>query len=167
MKEVAFIWGKTLLNYYLNDLLPSELQDKLETQFQLSRESVLEAIYRKGFPNRYLASMAPFVANNLSHPFIDEIVNSCFRSFFTINILPLLKNQSLPLCFGGSIAFHFEANLRTIAQEFGSRNQSNIDGAHGWLNCLSCQFNNYIGSTSTLIRTPENPSVFWSAAVLL
>ena len=110
--------GKTLLNYYLNDLLPIELENKLEAQFQLSRESVLEAIYRKGFPNRYLASMAPFIAENLSHPFIIDIVRSCFRDFFKINILPLLKDESLPLCFGGSIAFHFEENLRAIAKEF-------------------------------------------------
>lgn len=111
--------GKTLLNNYINGVLPTELSTALEQEYQLSRESILEAVYRQPFPNRYLASMAPFLAAQLDHPFIDELVRNCFYDFFRLNILPLQADPALSLNCGGSIAFHFEKKLREVADGFG------------------------------------------------
>lgn len=110
--------GKHLLNHFLNGLLPEPLHSALKDRYQLSRDSILEAIYRKPFPNRYLASVAPFIGENLSHAYIAELVKSCFRDFFRMNVLPLQANEPVPLSCGGSIAFHFAPILREIAAEF-------------------------------------------------
>lgn len=110
--------GKTLLNHFLNGLLPKTLRNLLQEKYQLSRDSIVEAVYRKPFPNRYLASMAPFLAGQLTHPYIAELVRSCFRDFFRMNVLPLQKDEPVPLSCGGSIAFHFADPLRSVAEEF-------------------------------------------------
>lgn len=111
-------FGKHLLNHFLNGLLPEPLHSELQNHYQLSRDSILEAVYRKPFPNRYLASVAPFLKEHLSHPYIAELVRSCFRDFFRMNVLPLQAEEPVPLSCGGSIAFHFAEVLRAVAQEF-------------------------------------------------
>lgn len=113
--------GKHLLNHFLNGLLPATLHSDLQDRYQLSRDSILEAVYRKPFPNRYLATMAPFIGEHLSHPYIHELVQSCFRDFFRMNVLPLQEDEPVPLSCGGSIAFHFREVLRKVATEFGVR----------------------------------------------
>jgi N-acetylglucosamine kinase-like BadF-type ATPase len=110
--------GKHLLNHFLNGLLPPSLHAELQDHYQLSRDSILEAVYRKPFPNRYLASVAPFLGAHLSHPYITQLVQSCFRDFFRMNVLPLQANEPVPLSCGGSIAFHFATVLRAVAKEF-------------------------------------------------
>lgn len=110
--------GKHLLNHFLNGLLPPELSEKLRDRHQLTRDSIIEAVYRQPFPNRYLATMAPFIGAHLSHPYIAELVRSCFRDFFRMNVLPLQAKDPVPLSCGGSIAFHFADVLREVAAEF-------------------------------------------------
>ncbi|PHN03808.1 hypothetical protein [Flavilitoribacter nigricans] len=110
--------GKHLLNHFLNGLLPDDLSAKLRERYQLSRDNILEAVYRKPFPNRYLATVAPFIGEHLSHSYIHELVRSCFRDFFRMNVLPLQPEERVPLSCGGSIAFHFADVLREIALEF-------------------------------------------------
>lgn len=111
--------GKHLLNHFLNGLLPATLHSDLQNRYQLSRDSILEAVYRKPFPNRYLATMAPFIGEHLSHPYMTGLVKSCFRDFFRMNVMPLQEDEPVPLSCGGSIAFHFQEVLREVAVEFG------------------------------------------------
>lgn len=111
--------GRTLLNHFLNGLLPESLAASLRKKYQLSRDVIVEAVYRKPFPNRYLASMAPILSEHLSQPYIADLVRSCFRDFFRMNVRPLQTGDPVPLSCGGSIAFHFSEILREVADEFG------------------------------------------------
>lgn len=111
--------GKQLLNYFLNGLLPTDLSHSLREEYELTRESIVESVYRKPFPNRYLASMAPFLSNHLTDPFIWELVLDAFRAFFQMNVQPLQGSDTYPLYFVGSVAFHFSKPLYEIADEFG------------------------------------------------
>ncbi|MEZ4991398.1 MAG: hypothetical protein R2824_13335 [Saprospiraceae bacterium] len=110
--------GKQLLNHFLNGMLAKELSNKLRYEYKLSRESIVESVYRKPFPNRYLAGMAPFIAQHLHEPFIRELVLDSFREFFRMNIHPLQQEDPLPLYFVGSIGYYFSAPLWEIADEY-------------------------------------------------
>lgn len=110
--------GKTLLNHFLNGLLPEALNEQLRDRYRLSRDSIVESVYRKPFPNRYLAAMAPFLGEHRADPYIAELLRNCFRDFFRMNVLPLQPEAPVPLSCGGSIAFHFSEILRNVAQEF-------------------------------------------------
>lgn len=111
--------GKQLLNHFLNGLLPTDLSQSLQEEYKLTRESIVESVYRKPFPNRYLAGMAPFLAQHLTDPFIRELVQDAFRAFFQMNIQPLQQDDTYHLFFVGSVAFHFSKPLYEIADEFG------------------------------------------------
>lgn len=111
--------GRHLLNHFLNGLLPEPLSAQLRERYELTRDNIVEAVYRQPFPNRYLAGFAPFLGDHREHPYIADLIRNCFRDFFRMNVLPLQPEDPLPLSCGGSIAFHFEVLLREVAAEYG------------------------------------------------
>jgi N-acetylglucosamine kinase-like BadF-type ATPase len=111
--------GKTLLAAYLNQELPENLHHALEKDYALHRDEIIDAVYRKPAPNRYLAAFAPFVQQWLEHPYMAALAEQQFRAFFEKSVLKLSAGQSIPVHFTGSIACHFEQLIREIAQKMG------------------------------------------------
>lgn len=111
--------GKTLIAAYLNHELPESLHLALEKDYALHRDEIIDAVYRKPGPNRYLASFAPFVAQWLGHPYIKALAAQQFQAFFEKSVLKFSVDKSIPVHFTGSVACHFEPLIREIAQKLG------------------------------------------------
>jgi len=111
--------GKTLLAAYLNQELPENLHHALEKDYALHRDEIIDAVYRKPAPNRYLAAFAPFVQQWLEYPYMAALAEQQFRAFFEKSVLKLSAGQSIPVHFTGSVACHFEQLIREIAQKMG------------------------------------------------
>ena len=79
----------------------------------------MDNIYRKPFPNRYLAQYARFVSANIAYPEMQSLANRCFREFFSRNVMQYEATKRLPVHFTGSVAFHFAETIQKIAAEFG------------------------------------------------
>ncbi len=47
-----------------------ELKEKFLKQFDLTPADIIDRVYRKPFPNRFLASLSPFLAQNLGEPWL-------------------------------------------------------------------------------------------------
>jgi len=109
--------GLGLIKLYLHAQLPKEMNEKLESMNQLTPESVIDSIYRKPYPNRYLASFAPFIKQNIHIDLIQKVVNESFSDFFKWYILPFQEFRNLPVGFVGGIAAHFETQLLEQAQK--------------------------------------------------
>jgi len=78
---------------------------------------ILENVYKKPFPSRYLAGFTRFLSKNIKHPEIEKIVTDSFREFVIRNLLQYSEIGLAPIHFTGSIAFHFEAQLRKVIEE--------------------------------------------------
>lgn len=107
--------GIALVRLYLNNELPPSLRLLFEEKFSVNRNIILDNVYRKQLPNKYLASFSSFLYEHKHNPFINFTITSCFLDFFTKNvkIYPLYNTQKIR--FIGSIAFYFSDILHECA----------------------------------------------------
>lgn len=109
--------GKELLRKFLYDDLETKLQANFTKRFPLTRAEILDKVYRQPLPNRFLASFAKFIYQNIEHPQCVEIVVESFRAFFTHHILRYPQAKEWPLHVTGSVGFYFSNLLRRVAEE--------------------------------------------------
>lgn len=125
------VMGKHFLNGILKRTLPVSLCDKFLSETGLTQETIISKVYRGEAPNRFLASMSPFIHDNLDVPELREMVVSNFRAFFRNNIHQY-GHPDWPVNFVGSMAFHYQSELTEAAQlegfQIGRLIKSPIDG---------------------------------------
>lgn len=105
--------GKTLVNI----IYKGEHRDFIgvfESETGLTQADIIQRVYREAMPNRFLASLCPFVSRHIREEWIEQMVIDCFRLFFQRNIRHY-NRPDLPCSFVGSIAYHFEKQLRQAA----------------------------------------------------
>jgi len=124
--------GKALLTAYLHDELPDSLTEKLNNEFLLSKEIILENAYTKPTPNRFLASFSSFIFQNSDHPYLKELILDNFRKFYKYLVCCYPGYKEVPVNFAGSVAYHYKEILLNVGQEFGIKTgkiiQSPIEG---------------------------------------
>jgi len=111
------VLGKKLIGDVLKKQLPQSLINEFFETYNITAAEILENVYKKPFPSRYLANYTKFLSENIKHPEIENIVISSFREFVTRNLLQYPGIERTPIHFTGSIAFHFEAQLRKAIEE--------------------------------------------------
>lgn len=106
------VLGKSVLADYLKGLMPSDLSALFESKYDCDSSAMLDRVYRQPFPNRYLASFAPFLSENISHPYINRLVYGKLSEFVERNIQHYPSD--VPVNFTGSVAFHFKSVLQDV-----------------------------------------------------
>ncbi|MDD4214359.1 MAG: ATPase [Bacteroidales bacterium] len=112
--------GKELLKAYFYKKLPTPLHQAFEKDFNISREEVLDKVYRQPAPNAYLASFSKFIRANHQEPFIHNLVYGCFKEFFINHIIVYPSFKKLPLAFTGSVSSNLKDILAEVASELGA-----------------------------------------------
>jgi hypothetical protein len=69
-------------------------------------------------PNRFLASLSPFIHEHLEEPAVEQIVVENFDDFFGKNV-DKYGRKDLPVCAVGSIACAYEPCFRHVADAHG------------------------------------------------
>jgi len=111
--------GKKLLNAYLNRFLPENIHKTFQRKYRLSKEKILNPVYRKQRPNQYLASFTKFAGQNIREPFLHDLVKKCFLDFFDSHVCMYVEYKNVPVGFVGSVGFHFRHIVQEIANEKG------------------------------------------------
>ena len=139
--------GKTFLNALYKgqhrDFIPT-----FEKETGLTLPDIINKVYREPLPNRFLASLAPFIKAHLQdQEWIAQHVTQCFREFFRNNVSHYNSHPSslnshpsslndptpregagggqgswlgaFPVGFVGSIAYHFREQLLQAAADEG------------------------------------------------
>lgn len=112
------VLGKHLVADALKNQLPEWLRDKLLDEYELTPALIMERVYRGEFPNRFLASLTPFLAEHIDEPAIFNLVYDSFESFFHRN-LAQYETENNRIAFTGSVAWHFRETLEIVASENG------------------------------------------------
>lgn len=108
--------GKTFLNaLYKGE--HREFIDVFENETGLCQADIIQRVYREAMPNRFLASLCPFIKKHISEMWIEELVVNCLRLFFEHNVKHYHRPE-LPCSFVGSIAYHFEEQLKKASGSF-------------------------------------------------
>lgn len=111
--------GKELIRSFLNREMPEVLREKLNDQYHLTRDNILQSVYQLPYPNRFLAAFAPFAAEHRHEPSIQKILDQQFSLFFKRSVLLLEGSQSLPVHCVGSIAAYFADEIKRNAEALG------------------------------------------------
>lgn len=111
------VLGKKFAADCLKNQLPEKLKDKFLKQYDLTPAQIIESVYKKPFPNRFLAQFTRFLSENIAEPSIYNIVFDSFTEFFTRNIMQYNNYKDYPVCFIGSIAYYFKDVLEVAANE--------------------------------------------------
>lgn len=109
--------GKQLITQYLLRRLSPPILNKIENTFDLNSEKVIENIYRKDAPNKFFASFAPFIQENIEDSSIKSLCKDAFKAFFDNQIGFYHKNEYKSVNFIGSIAFYFKDIIAEVAEE--------------------------------------------------
>jgi N-acetylglucosamine kinase-like BadF-type ATPase len=104
--------GKLLLQQYFRKEMPADLRAYFEAKYNLDTPEVLDRLYKKSFPNRYLASFTTFVSDYSQNDYIQEIVRIAFRDFVKYQLSSLKIEDELKIGFVGSIAYYFQDILK-------------------------------------------------------
>lgn len=110
--------GKLLVGNMLKSQLPKEIIEKFMKQYDLTPALIIENVYRKPFPSRFLASISPFLLQNIENDAVLSIVKKSFTDFFQRNVMQY-NYKKHKVNFVGSIAHHYATILKAIALENG------------------------------------------------
>ena len=108
------VLGRKLLSAFLKRCLSAPVHQKLIEQHQLTKDEILERVYKKPFPNRYLAGFTVFMRENLGDESIVKLIETGFEEFLDRNVVHYPQHKELPIHFTGSIAFYFKEQLERV-----------------------------------------------------
>ena len=112
------VMGKYFLSDVLKGLAPKDITSDFYDKFRINANEVMETVYNRPFPNRFLATISYFLADYLDDDYVYSLITNNLRSFFTRNVCQY-DYLSYPVRFVGSLAYHYADLLREIAREFG------------------------------------------------
>lgn len=111
--------GKQILIHFLYKELPTHLMAAFEKRYKTSKTEILENVYQKSMPSKYMAGFSQFAFHHLSDPFIYRMVYNAFQLFFERNVEKFENYKSQKVHFTGSVAFYYSNLLRQVANDRG------------------------------------------------
>jgi glucosamine kinase len=111
--------GKRFIGDLLKNQLPKSITQRFFEQYDFTPAQIVESIYKKPFPNRFLAQFTRFIHDHVHEPALENLVKNCFNEFFNRNIRQYAQAERLPVHFTGSVAFIFKDLLMESAAECG------------------------------------------------
>ena len=100
--------GKKVLQYYLYKTFDDEIKLKFNKKYKTNAVEILENVYKKPLPNRYLASFVIFLAENRGHYMIENIIEDGLNDFFFNHLVKYKETSALPVSFVGGVAYGFK-----------------------------------------------------------
>ena len=113
------VLGKLLVGDVLKNQLPAALCEKFLKKYDLDRQKIIEGVYKKPAANRFLASLSPFLIENIEEPAVHRMVLNAFKAFFVRNIENYEGYKTMPVSFVGSVAFYYRDVLGEAANSLG------------------------------------------------
>lgn len=125
------VLGRLLVGDCLKNQLPAPLKEAFFKRFDLTPQLILDRVYKQPFPNRFLASLSPFLIEHIDEPCIHRLVLNSFKSFFTRNVMQY-DYRGVKVHFTGSIAYYYREVLdeaaRALQIELGHIVRSPLEG---------------------------------------
>lgn len=111
--------GKKLLIAYCREYLPLPVRQQFFATYGLTKEDIMERIYKGQLANRFCAGFSKFVKQHLDDDFVYQLTSEAFHDFFRSLVCHYPDYTRYTLNCVGSIAFHFEDILKETAAHYG------------------------------------------------
>ena len=113
--------GKLFISDFLNDELPQEIRNMFVLEYNFSKDDILFNVYKKSNPNKFLASFTNFILKNSDNKYFDQLISKNFNDLFDKYICRYENYKNLNIRFVGSVAFHFNKQLKNVAKKFNTK----------------------------------------------
>jgi N-acetylglucosamine kinase-like BadF-type ATPase len=125
------VLGKLFIGSLLKNQLTEGLKETFLDEYKLTPAEIIDRVYRKPFPNRFLATFSPFIAKHIEDNSIQLLVKNAFSDFFRRNVMQY-DYRTCKVHFCGSIAHFYRDSLIEAANELqlniGTIAQTPMDG---------------------------------------
>ncbi len=136
--------GKKMVTDFLRGHMPQKSMKSIQQELHIDKETILEHVYHKTMPSRYLASFARFISENIDQKYFYQLLFDGFTAFAKNYIIRYPNFHETNCHFAGSVAFHNQKVLHQVARDngftIGNIIKSPIDGL-----------------TKYHIKSPKNP----------
>ena len=109
--------GKLCLNGIFKGTISNEIRDRYLENEGFVYTDVIEAVYRKPLPHRFLASISKFILKNITEPELQDLVRRNFDHFFKNNIRQYDDFGNKKISAIGSIAHYYKNLFIEIAKD--------------------------------------------------
>ena len=110
--------GKKVIQYYLYNTFDEDLKAAFESHFNTNSVEILDNVYRKPYPNRYLASFTTFLSAYRGHFMVENILEDGLNDFFFYHLNKYPQSWTSPIHFVGSISFVFKDVIKELANSY-------------------------------------------------
>jgi len=114
----AAVIGRKLVSAVLKKQVSESTVRLFFDTYKITTAEILECVYMKPFPNRFLGQFSKFISSNIEIPELQNIIISSFEEFINRNILQYEESAFLPVHFTGSIAWYFRKFLEGSLNKF-------------------------------------------------
>lgn len=110
------VLGRLLIADVFKKQLPEWLCSKFIERYNIDLSSLLQRVYHDPMPGRFLASVTPFLLENIEEPAIHRLVLNNFKSFFIRNITQYKDFRNYRINVTGSVGWFFRDVLKEAAE---------------------------------------------------
>ncbi|HEU4471914.1 MAG TPA: N-acetylglucosamine kinase [Flavisolibacter sp.] len=110
--------GKKVIQYYLYDTFDEDLRARFDARFVTNAVEILDNVYKKPLPNRYLAGFTMFLAENRGHYMIENIIEDGLNDFFFQHLCKYAEIWKYPVNFVGSVAHGFRDVILELCRSY-------------------------------------------------
>ncbi len=111
------VLGKKILKSAFSGNMPAHLQEDFRKSYPESADSMLSKIYSKPFPNRFLASFAPFAILRMEDEWMKRLLRDHLNEFFMHMVAIYPEYQKYSLSLSGSVAWHLRLLIEEICSD--------------------------------------------------
>ncbi len=112
------VLGKLFLSDVLKGLAPQSVTQEFFNKFRISVDDVMNSVYNLPFPNRFLSTVAYFLADHTQDEYVFRLITDNLRNFFARNICQY-DYKEYPIRFVGSLAYLLSDILLDVGREYG------------------------------------------------
>lgn len=110
--------GKKVVQYYLYNTFDEDLRSLFDARFVTNTVEILDNVYKKPLPNRYLAGFTMFLAENRGHYMVENIIEDGLNDFFFQHLNKYNEVWKYPVSFVGSVAFGFKDVIEQLCSSY-------------------------------------------------
>lgn len=110
--------GKKVIQYYLYGTFDDELRGRFDVTYLTNTAEILENVYKKSLPNRYLAGFTKFLADNRGHYMIENIIEDGLNDFFFTHLCKYSETWNHPVSFVGGVAYGFRDVVQQLCNSY-------------------------------------------------
>ena len=110
--------GKKVVQYYMYNTFDEDLRARFDAKFVTTPVEILDNVYKKPLPNRYLATFTMFLAENRGHYMVENIIEDGLNDFFFQHLNKYNEVWKYPVNFVGSVAHGFKDVIQNLCGSY-------------------------------------------------